>query len=132
MTSQRARRIVLVVDDDPTTREEIVALLSEAGHGVVCAGDGVAALEVARRRKPDVILLDLRMPVMDGWEAYVRMKKLPGLAKVPVIIMSAMPIDNEKKVVINQDAPFWIEKPFSGDEILETVQRHLGRTHQRE
>jgi CheY-like chemotaxis protein len=79
---------VLVVDDDPAILDFVATALEDQGYTVVCAVDG-AALGVARERQPDVILLDILMPGMDGVEVSQRMRADPATARIPIIAMSA-------------------------------------------
>jgi len=88
------RPIVLVVDDDADVRSTIAEMLEDEGFRVEQAGNGAAALEAARRSEPPaVILLDLWMPVLDGWGFLERRAAEPTLSGVPVIVMSASPFE---------------------------------------
>jgi len=80
---------VLVVDDMPIFRDPIAASLRLAGYDTLCAADGAAALALARVRRPDVVLLDVSMPVMDGFEFLRELRRDPRLADVPVILLTA-------------------------------------------
>src|SRR5512136_1149583 len=82
-------RRVLVVEDDRDMREALVEVLRLESYLVDAAGDGSQALELARRRHPDVILLDLMMPVMSGWEFRATQLQDERIAAIPVIVMSA-------------------------------------------
>jgi CheY-like chemotaxis protein len=106
---------VLVVDDDRDIRELLVELLGGEGYLVSSAADGQQALVEAHARHPDVILLDLMMPVMDGWQFRAAQLEDPDLAEVPVVVISAF--DHEL------DAAAVLQKPFLVEELLETVHR---------
>ena len=80
---------VLVVDDMPIFRDPIAASLRLAGFETLCAADGAAALALARVRRPDVVLLDVSMPVMDGFAFLRDLRRDPRLADVPVILLTA-------------------------------------------
>jgi CheY-like chemotaxis protein len=80
---------VLVVDDMPIFRDPLAASLRLAGYDTLCAADGAAALALARVRRPDVILLDVSMPVMDGFACLRDLRRDPKLADVPVILLTA-------------------------------------------
>lgn len=110
----KARR-VLVVDDDREIRELLVDLLSTEGYEVSAAGDGQRALAEARARRPDVILLDLMMPIMNGWEFRDAQLKDLELASVPVVIVSAFDDTLDVAAVLR--------KPFQIEEVLATVHR---------
>jgi CheY-like chemotaxis protein len=79
---------ILLVEDDPDVRYSVTLVLQNEGYDVATAGDGREALEVLRRAAPALILLDLMMPVMDGFEFRVRQMQDPELARIPVIIFS--------------------------------------------
>ena len=80
---------MLVVDDEPTLREVIAAYLEDSGYAVDQAENGVQALERMRTARPDVIILDLMLPVMDARELVTVMRREPGIAAVPVVLLSA-------------------------------------------
>ncbi len=109
---------VMIVDDDPDIREALAQLLEIEGHDVSTAGDGRCALELLRGRPPDVVVLDLMMPVMDGWEFREAQRKDPRLSAIPVIVISAAthrgPIDADE----------FLPKPFEPARLLELVARH--------
>jgi len=106
---------VLVVDDDADNRDFLVELLTSEGYEVAAASDGIKALEEARAMRPDVILLDLIMPVMNGWEFRDVQLRDPGLASVPVVIVSAF----EDTL----DVHAALRKPYLIEDVLDTVQR---------
>jgi CheY-like chemotaxis protein len=108
-------RRVLVVDDDRDIRELLVELLGGEGYLVSSAADGRQALREAHAHRPDVILLDLMMPVMDGYQFRAAQLEDPDLAQVPVVIISAFDHRLEAAAVI--------QKPFLVEELLATVHR---------
>jgi serine/threonine protein kinase/CheY-like chemotaxis protein len=115
-----------VVEDDADMRGLIADLLSHEGYRVEEAVTGIDALEKTRSSEhpPDVILLDLNLPMMDGWEFRVEQKRDPALARIPVVILSA---DAKAGAV---DADHVLKKPFDANTLLETVARAL-RTSRR-
>src|SRR2546427_3268392 len=88
MGGDRASDRILVVEDDPDARDEMARVLRSEGYDVAAAGDGEQALAELRRAAPALILLDLMMPVMDGFEFRVRQMQDPALAGIPVIVLS--------------------------------------------
>ena len=113
--SPRTARRVLVVEDDRDTRELLVEALRMEGYEVAAAPDGVQALEHARRVQPHVILLDLMMPVMSGWEFRAMQTRDPSLSSVPVIVMSAF----SDTLAGTASVP----KPFDIDEMVDAIRR---------
>jgi CheY-like chemotaxis protein len=83
------RAHVLVVEDEPTLREVIAAYLEDSGYGVDQAENGMQALEKMRATRPDVVVLDLLLPVMNAYELVPVMRSHPGLAAIPVVLVSA-------------------------------------------
>lgn len=112
--SQRAT--VLVVDDDPDAVDTMRDILAEEGHTVLCASNGQEALDVARDSSPDVVLLDLDMPVMDGREFLAHAKECPRLSQVPVVVISGAKD-------VPENATDSIEKPLRLDTLLGVLGR---------
>jgi CheY-like chemotaxis protein len=109
---------VLVVDDDTDIREAVAEVLAGEGYLVLGAGDGAEALTKCRAFHPSVVLLDLMMPGMNGWEFRAEQKRDPELAGIPVVVLSAL----EPRVSI--EAEGFIRKPFEVDELIAHVRRH--------
>jgi len=109
---------ILVVDDERDIRDAIAELLQDEGYEVEEAGDGAEALAKARDCHPLVVLLDLMMPGMNGWEFRDRQRGDPQLAEIPVIVVSAL------GKVPEVDAAGYLEKPFDLDDLLSAVRRH--------
>ncbi len=111
---------VLVVDDDDAIGEFVGWVLADEGHEVAIAGNGAVALQMLDGLAPDVILLDMRMPVMDGWQfadAYRKRDRPPA----PIVVVTAARDVAERAKEI--DAEAYIGKPFDIDELLATVRR---------
>jgi CheY-like chemotaxis protein len=115
---------VLVVDDDGDVREAIALVLEDAGYSVADAANGLEALDVLRTVQPDVILLDLSMPLMSGQEFRVEQLADPSISKIPTVVMSAA--DRlETKAASIQPAET-LPKPIKMPRLLEIVARHGG------
>jgi CheY-like chemotaxis protein len=108
---------VLVVDDDDALREAIVDAISDAGYVVEQAENGRIALDKMRASSPCLVLLDLMMPVMDGYGVLDELAKDPRTASVPVVVLSAKAIPDEAERVTAAGACRFIEKPFDPDEL---------------
>jgi len=112
---------VLIVEDDADLREMMAQLLLLEGFRTATASNGREALDYLRTgRSPDIILLDLMMPVMDGWEFRREQQRDPQLAKVPVIILSAL--DSARAAGIGAQA--FLKKPLDFDRLLDLVRRY--------
>lgn len=107
---------VLVLDDDRAFRDMLGRLLSEAGHEVASAHDGAAGLAVVSRWDPDVILLDVRMPGMDGSTFAARYRELPG-PRAPIVVVSAFR-DARTRV---KNAAAYLRKPFEMDDLIDLL-----------
>lgn len=119
---------VLVVDDDAPLRRTIVAFLEDSGYRVVQAGDGREGLEVFGRERPDLVLADLRMPVMDGMALVARIRtESPG---TPVIVISGTDDDNARAAAIAQGANEYVLKPIRDLGRLEAIIARLIRSAQ--
>jgi signal transduction histidine kinase len=120
---------VLVVEDDAELRESLAELLTAKGHAVVTATDGREALDTMRRQQPDVVILDLMMPGMDGWQFRVEQRRDPHLAETPVVALSA----SDSPAAAAVDADCYLRKPIDVaalDRAIEDVL--IARERQRE
>jgi len=116
-------RLVLVVDDDPDILQTLGLCLSSEGYRVLMAANGKEALDILERERPSVILLDLMMPVMDGWQFVAEMDHR-GRRDVPLLILSA---DRSVQGHAQQlRASGHLAKPFDLDELLGKVQQLIG------
>lgn len=120
MTRQRR---ILVVDDDESIREFIEMALSDGGHEVRTAADGRAALDLIEGWKPTLILLDMRMPGMDGWKFSRAYREGPG-PHVPIIVLTAARDAGRSASEIAADA--FLAKPFDLADLLSLVERFAG------
>jgi adenylate cyclase len=112
VTAEPASGSILVVDDDPVNRTLLARTLERLGHQVLTAVNGREALEVLHGRQPDIVLLDIVMPVMDGMTALERMKSDPALRAVPVIMISALEDFGSVIRCIELGAEDYLQKPF--------------------
>lgn len=121
-------RSILVVDDQPAVRRLLRALVEMAGFEVAEAEDGAWALEAVRTRTPDLVVLDIMMPRVDGWQVLTEVRDDPELAELPVIVLTAkgQPGDRLRGWELGCDA--YIPKPFEPQECLNEVLAVLNRT----
>lgn len=121
--------MVLVVDDEPLNVELLEGLLQVDGHEVMTAADGAAAIEACRTRVPDVVLLDVMMPGIDGVETCRRMREDPRLAATPILVVSAASGREDRMRAIAAGADDFVAKPIDGAEMRQRV-RNAVRYHQ--
>ncbi|HVL81046.1 MAG TPA: response regulator [Actinomycetota bacterium] len=123
--SQRQRHL-LIADDEPDIRFLLKRMLDPIGYQVTEASNGEEVLDHARRSRPDLILLDLKMPVMDGFECLEKLKGDPALRAVPVVVVTAW-----GELLEGEPAMAWAEacvaKPFTADVLLRIVDEVLAR-----
>ncbi|CAL2071938.1 MULTISPECIES: response regulator [Streptomyces] len=116
---------VLVVEDDPQLVRALVINLRARRYGVDAAPDGATALRLAAARRPDVVLLDLGLPDMDGVDV---IRTLRGWTRAPVIVLSARQASGEKVAALDAGADDYVTKPFSMDELLARLRAAVRRT----
>jgi CheY-like chemotaxis protein len=114
---------ILVVDDDPTILRLLQVNLEMEGHEVLTAGDGHEALVRLREGAPEVVLLDVMMPGLDGWQVCERIRADPDLATTPVVILSARAQQSDLERGAQAGADAYITKPFDPLELVELVER---------
>lgn len=116
---------ILVVDDAPPNVKLLRLILKDAGYRVLEAGGGPEALEILRREKPDAMVLDVRMPGMTGYEVCQAVRRDPAFATLPVIMVTALSLPEERIRGIEAGATDFISKPFSRKELLARLQASL-------
>jgi putative two-component system response regulator len=116
---------ILMVDDNPTNLQVLQATLEGRGYRLLAARDGSSALTVTAKAEPDLILLDIMMPVMDGFEVCRRLKADPASFEIPVIFLSALGDTADKVKGLELGAVDYITKPFQPEEVLARVETHL-------
>lgn len=116
---------ILLVDDTPTNLEILVQVFDKQGYEVFVATDGESALEQVPSTKPDLILLDVMMPGLDGFETCQRLKANPSTADIPVIFMTALAETNDKVKGFQTGAVDYVTKPIQHEEVLARVNTHL-------
>ena len=118
---------ILVVEDERTTWKLLEYKLTQAGHDLFWAGDGLKALELAREKIPTLILLDLMIPSPDGIRVLKILKEDEKLKSIPVIILSAMSLDENIIEGLEIGAEDYLTKPFSPEELLLRIERILNQ-----
>ncbi len=124
------RRHILVVDDEPDVRSLVVDLLARDGYAVTAAADGREALRALYAARPDLVVLDVRMPELDGWHVLDRMRELTD---VPVLMLTARDGELDKVRALRAGADDYVAKPFGRQELLariEALLRRAGRSRE--
>ncbi|MEG3173072.1 response regulator transcription factor [Sphingomonas sp. ZB1N12] len=124
-------RTILVVDDDPHIRQLLVFAFDKAGLGAIEAADGEAALALVEAHAPDLVVLDINMPRMDGLEVCRRVRGGQGRADIPILFLSSRDDEIDRVLGIELGADDYVVKPFSPREVVARVMAILRRTSAR-
>lgn len=119
----------MIAEDERDIRELISFTLKFAGHEVIATSNGEEALQAALSEKPDLILLDVRMPRMSGYQACEKIKADPGTSQIPVVFLSAKGQESEVKTGMDAGADEYILKPFSPDQLTARIKSILANHH---
>lgn len=118
---------VMIVDDSPTAVYLTSQALGEHGYDVIQAGDGEQALKIAIEKQPDIILLDVILPKLNGFHVCREIKAAPPTAHIPVIMITSKTRDRDRDWGLEQGADVYITKPVDPDELLAAVQGLMRR-----
>ena len=119
------KRRALVVDDEVDIRDHLSAILGGYGFEVITAEDGATALKLVSERKPDIIILDINLPDIDGGEVANRLSQNPATSVIPVIYLTGLVTKKEKREPEKLGKHFVIAKPVLKGELLSTISRVL-------
>ena len=117
---------VLLVEDNEINREMLTRRLTRAGLTVITAADGAAALDAMREAQPGVVLMDMTLPVMDGWEATQRAKAESDIAHIPIIALTAHAMAADKERAMNAGCSEYETKPIDFPSLLAKIYQFLG------
>ena len=126
-TGDNAQPVILAADDDPDILELVTFRLERSGYTVLQARDGEEALSLARQARPDLAVLDVMMPKMDGFEVTRKMREDESTRHIPIILLTARAQDADVQQGFDAGADDYIRKPFSPQELRARVQAILGR-----
>jgi two-component system cell cycle response regulator DivK len=118
---------LLIVDDNEQNRDLLSRRLQRRGFDVLLANDGQAGVEMARAEKPDLILMDMNMPEMDGWEATRMIKATPDAAAVPVIALTAHAMTGDRERALESGCSDYHTKPVEFQKLLAQIETLLQR-----
>ena len=118
--------LILVVDDEFSVAEVLQSVLADAGHEVMTAVNGRQGLELLKKRRPDLVLLDFMMPIMDGPALLKAMKEDPAYRNIPAVVMSSLPESAVAEAARGMYTAF-LRKPFKLAAVTNTVKTVLGR-----
>jgi CheY-like chemotaxis protein len=116
---------VLVVEDDLSNREILTRFLRREGFEVILAGDGKSGLRAVSESRPDIVLMDLSLPELDGWEATRRLKSDPETASIPVIALTAHASTADVSQALNAGCDHYETKPVAYARLMKKIRTHL-------
>lgn len=119
-------RAVLVADDEADNRAIMAAVLSASGYRVLEARDGAEAVEAALRERPDLILLDMAMPVMSGWEAARRLKSMEQTRAIPILAFTAFALAGDELKAREAGCEGYVAKPCVPADVVRTIRLTIG------
>jgi len=121
------KETILVIEDEPTTKALILYKLKNSGYAVDCVSDGTEGLDYLEKSMPDLIILDLMMPLMSGKEFLIIMRQNERYRNIPVIILTAKTLERDIVEGLSLGADDFVKKPFSPSELAARVRALLAR-----
>jgi len=125
MPDAQGKPLILIADDRPSSRELLRTVLQRAGYAVIEAGDGEEALEQAQNGRPDLILLDLQMPKLDGYGVLARLRSDERFRTLPVLALTASAMSGDREKILAAGFTDYLSKPAGPDKLREAVARLL-------
>jgi two-component system, cell cycle response regulator DivK len=116
---------ILMIEDTEDNRQIVRDLIDSVGYELLEAHDGAAGLAMAAQHKPDLILMDIQLPVLDGYEATRRIKADPALRHIPIIAVTSYPLSGDEAKTKAAGCDGYIAKPFSPRQLLSTINDFL-------
>lgn len=120
---------ILIIDDDEMVRAAMVVMVRMGGWEAGQAADGQEGLDLARQHPPDLILCDLNMPVMDGYETLAEVRRDATLQRVPFLVVTGLTSEEHHLRALREGADAVLRKPFSRSDLLRLIETHLKRPH---
>ncbi|MBA3530599.1 MAG: response regulator [Ardenticatenales bacterium] len=121
---------ILIVEDNPNNRDMLTTILKFHGFETIQAEDGQQAIEKARETVPDLILMDLSMPVMNGWDATRQIKQDPALAHIPIVAVSAYDMLQDKEAALAAGCDAFLSKPLNMFALKERLEAIMAKRDQ--
>jgi len=119
---------ILYVEDNPDNRTLVRRILLSEGYGLLEAKNATEALELLKTTKPDLILMDINMPDMDGYTLTAKIKTTPGFERIPILALTANVMRGDKEKTLEAGCDGYIQKPLDFDELLREIEKFLTRS----
>jgi DNA-binding response OmpR family regulator len=123
-------KTILIVEDDPDVREGLHVRLKANHYDTIFAADALSAISEARKHTPDLIILDLGLPAGDGFVVMERLRRIPAVAQIPIIVVSARDVRANQERALKAGAKAFLQKPADNVELLAAIRRALGEPSQ--
>ena len=127
MTSFNEKATILYIEDNPDNRMLVRRILLSENYGLIEAQNAAQALDLFKDARPDLILMDINMPDMDGYTLTSRIKSMPGFERVPIIALTANVMRGDKEKTLEAGCDGYIQKPLDIDQLVREVERFLSR-----
>src|SRR5579859_1502919 len=121
---------ILYIEDNYQNRRLVKRLLKRKGYELIEAEDGLQGIAIAAREKPDLILMDINLPGIDGMEATSRLKSSPDLSHIPIIAVTAAAMRGDREKIMAAGCDDYLQKPIDNEQLIATVRRFLGTPDQ--
>ncbi len=118
---------VLVVEDNEMNRDMLKRRLNRRGYEIVVAEHGKEAITIATKELPDIILMDMRMPIMDGWTATQKIKENKDISHIPIIGLSANAMEGDREKALEAGCNDYSTKPVNFEHLINTITRYCGK-----
>lgn len=121
---------ILLVEDDKTLSKLMIYLLEKVNFEIITACNGLEAVEKAETTRPDIILMDVRLPLLDGWAATKKIKSLPNIAHIPIIALTAQASTLDRQRSLAAGCDDYMAKPVQFPALLQQIERLLAKASQ--
>ncbi len=118
-----SKKRILLIDDDPTVAKIIEPFLVNHGYDLMIASDGEVAVDMVKQQRPDLIILDVQMPRMNGYTFILELKKIAGCEHLPIIVLTAK--DGMSEIFKVEGAKEYLTKPVNNDRLIELIKRYI-------
>lgn len=118
---------ILIADDEQTAVDILKSILEDKDYAVITAYDGEEAVKAVREQKPDLVILDVMMPKMNGYEVCEKIKKDPSTKDIPVIMLTAKDMGEDIEMALSKDANWYITKPYDAKYLLGKISSFLNK-----
>lgn len=121
----KEKKLILVAEDEPNNRELAVKILNFSGYDTICAINGQEVIDKLKETTPNLILMDLSLPVLDGWEATTIIRTNPEYASLPIIAVTAHAMEGDRETALEAGCTDYISKPYCSSQLVEIIKKYL-------